>query len=152
MNEQKIPPEITAILGLTKYEIRILESIPNMGKQISTISRTTKIPRTSLLYILRKLEKRKLVKSNKNGKYTYWRSIIKYLFPKIFNQGVTILKGKEELFSVLEKIGELPNNTRISGIQPSKSIVEVVKKVPLDKINILNKKIKDKGKKIKKVQ
>ncbi len=141
---KEIPQDATNILGLTKYDRKILEAISGVAKQISTISRITKLPRTSLLYRLRGLEKRKLVMPVKNGKFTHWKSKLPLLLPKILNQGVTVLKGKNELFSVFEKIVELPRNSRVYGIQPDKSIVQAINKNSLEELLKINKVIKDK--------
>lgn len=58
-------------------ERKILLSLEKMGKNVSQISELTGIPRTSLLYMLKKLEARKIVRkvtsANGSGKRVIWR-------------------------------------------------------------------------------
>lgn len=146
MDKHKIPQATIDILGLTKYEIKIIETISNIGKKVSTISRITKIPRTSLLYILKALEKRRLVAPVKIGKYTYWKSntINAFRILKNSKSDVIIYDGLEEVLTIFDKLTEQPMHARVQGIQPDKSITSLLKKMPLERAVEINKKIKSK--------
>ncbi len=144
MDKYDIPEQAVSLLGLTVYEKKILESITNMGKRVSTIARLTKIPRTSLLYVLKRLKARKLVRSIKQDKQVYWKSALTHILPRINNQDTVTLRGLPSLVDVLKRITDLPTNSRLSGIQPSKSIVQVVKKIPFDELMNVNAIIKKK--------
>lgn len=62
------------LFGLNPAEKKIIKSLTKLAKNSAVISRHTEIPKTSLTYILRKLEKRKLIIKIEKGKKVYWKS------------------------------------------------------------------------------
>ena len=132
MSKQEIQPEISHVLGLTKQENKIMWAISDVAMQVSTVARVTNLPRTSLLYILRNLEKRSLVGRSKNGKYTYWKSNAISTF-KVFENSTTnvvVYNGLKDIFTIFDKLTELPIHARVQGLQPDKSIMMLLKKMP----------------------
>lgn len=140
MSKQEIQPEISRILGLTRQENKIMWAISDMAKQISTIARLTGIPRTSLLYILRNLEKRNLVRSLRNGKYTNWKSNTINAFRMLKNatSEITVHNGVPSIMNILERLANQPRNSRVKGIQPDNSIKYVLRKVPTEFLHMIN--------------
>lgn len=69
------------ILDLTTLERNILITTWNMGKDLSSISRAISVPRTSLLYSLKKLQKRRLIKLVPDGgsRGGYWKCNIPHI-------------------------------------------------------------------------
>jgi hypothetical protein len=63
------------ILGLSESERKILIAAWNIAKSLSNVSRLSGVPAGSLPYMLKKLEKRHLVRRfEPMGKAPYWRS------------------------------------------------------------------------------
>lgn len=146
MHSTELSPEIANILGLRKHEKLVLSAISSESKHISLISRHTKIARTSLLYILKKLEKRGLVIRIQIQKMYYWKSDTVNALRAINNSGseITVYEGKESILNMYERLIDLPQNTRIKGIQPDKSIKQAIKHVDVKEWDRINKIIKDK--------
>ena len=65
----------SVILGLKENEVSILKALSHSEMMISDLSTQTKIPRTSLYYILPKLEERGFVKEVKQAKKVFWRKM-----------------------------------------------------------------------------
>lgn len=61
-------------LGFSPTEKSVFDSLIflKIGMNVSTIARTSKLPRSTVLYTLRKFEGRKLVRRTIQGKRTYW--------------------------------------------------------------------------------
>jgi hypothetical protein len=146
MSKQEMQPEISRILGLTKQENKIMWAISDMAKQISDIARITKLPRTSLLYILRGLERRNLVKSLRDRKYTYWKSNTINAFRMLKNTAseVVIHNGIPAIMTIFDRLINQPKNSRIKGLQPDKSLGYALKKFDSHTLGVLNSAIKDK--------
>lgn len=146
MSKQEIQPEISRILGLTKQENKIMWAISDMAKHVSDIARITKLPRTSLLYILRGLEKRNLVKSLKNRKYTYWKSntINAFRMLKNVTSNVVIHNGLESIMSIFEQLTNQSYNSRVKCIQPDSSIKYALRKIEASTWKTLNDVVKAK--------
>jgi predicted transcriptional regulator len=145
MSKQEIQPEISRILGLTKQENKIMWAISDMAKHISDIARITKLPRTSLLYILKNLEKRNLVRSLKNKKYTYWKSNTINAFRMLKNTAseIVVHNGVPAMTTIFDRLINQPRNSRIKGIQPDKSLKFALKKFDSKILNTLNSAIRD---------
>ena len=73
MHERSDPFEL---FGLNPSEKKIILAISKLGKSVAMISRHAGIPRTSILYILKKLQKKSYVWSTIVGKRKFWRSNI----------------------------------------------------------------------------
>ncbi len=145
MDNKKIPQAISTILGLSRQENAILSAISDMAKQISTIARLTKLPRTSLLYILKNLEKRNLVKPIKINKHKYWKSNTINAFRMLRNATPEIIvhNGIPEILNIFERLANQPFNSRIRAIQPDNSIKYALRKVPVKFLYSINTAIKD---------
>lgn len=159
-----IDTEIAKILGLHKDEVIILHTLYNKPLRIADISKETKIPRTSLYYMLPKLKDRKLIIQTKINKKVYWDknsdehilNSYKKIIESISNNTIgttktiskdsqiTILIGASNLESVFFDILKLAPKSRAYGIQPGISLLEVIKKMPLEHIIPFNKKLKQK--------
>jgi len=166
----KISKENAEILGLSKAELSIIDSLElkdSKSKDLSilNIGKATGIPRTSLYYMLPKLEKRGFIEMKRNNKKIFWRKSRNEDFHKKYlktienviekkpntnspvsgNDAVKILRGATQLFTVFSDLENLSNKNRVFAIQPDASLVQVVKKVPTtDAIRFCDI-IKDKG-------
>lgn len=123
---QKI--DTTRVLGLNSKEETILKVVMSSPMSVSDIARHSKIPRTSLLYMLKKLCHRGLVAREKRGKRILWKSNSFVASKKISNQDIVIYQGVRSIFQIFEKWTSLPKNTRIAGIQPDKSLRQSLRK------------------------
>ena len=146
MNRPEITPEIAKILGLRKQEMLIMSAISGMGKHVSMIARHTKIPRTSLLYILQGLKKRNLVKKVKIQKMYYWKSNTINALRALNNvrSEITVHDGKDSIMKMYDRLLDLPFNARVKGIQPDNSIKQALRHVDISEWNEINKVIKEK--------
>lgn len=154
--------EAAQILGLQEEEVLILQTLETGPCKISSISKQTKIPRTSLYYMLPKLENRKLISRQKINKKNLWRKIpdediansYKKILEKISNNTsrtvktisnksqLTFYYGNNQVVNVLKEISNLPPHSRFYGIQPESSIVSAVKNSKVDDIIDFNNKVK----------
>ena len=166
----KISKENAEILGLSKAELSIIDSLEardskNKDLSIINIAKVTGIPRTSLYYMLPKLEKRGFIEMKRNNKKIFWRKSrdedfqrkylrtledvtekeLKQFSPIGDDNRIQVLRGTNQLLTVFNELIELPNRTRIFGIQPDLSLVEVVKKIPMKKALEICDGIKDKN-------
>jgi hypothetical protein len=140
----KIGIESNEVLGLKPNESKILDAISSKELSISEISRKTRIPRTSLLFILNKLKDRTLVQIVKNGKRSLWKSNLNESitdFKRLHNY-TEYYKGKDELMTIINMIPKLPKYSRILGIQPQTSLRFAMRKLPYDKILEINNIVK----------
>lgn len=166
----KISKENAEILGLSKAELSIIDSLEardskNKDLSIINIAKVTGIPRTSLYYMLPKLEKRGFIEMKRNNKKIFWRKSrdedfqrkylrtledvtekeLKQFSPIGDDNRIQVLRGTNQLLTVFNELIELPSRTRIFGIQPDLSLVEVVKKIPMKKALEICDGIKDKN-------
>ncbi len=141
------------MMGLTDAERAIITATSQYARSISQISRKTKVPRSSLLYILRKLQERSLVRAvrHENGKWTKWVSTIdktirhlNYVSHK-GDQLVEVYYGSAAIFEMFEKIIILPKNSRLLALQPDSSIRYALRKNKVDDFLRVNKGIKNKA-------
>ncbi len=140
------------ILGLNHSEKKILESTSKLALPISTIARMTGIPRTSILYILKKLQKRALVKKiATDGNIPFWKSDLSKVIAQIgMNREkggsvFSIYRGAKQIFAIFEEFAALPKNSRVIGIQPNRSLLNALRKNKLKDLLRINEQIKDKG-------
>lgn len=159
-----IDSKTAKILGLTKDEVLVIEKITNTPLKIAEISTQTSIPRTSLYYMLPKLEDRGFIEQIRQGKKILWiksknikttyekalgtliDSNEEHLTPHIFSEKtkVTVLR-KEKIVQIFEDISNLTPRTRIYGIQPDVSFMQAVEYMPLAKLVEINNIIKQKN-------
>ncbi len=141
------------MMGLTDAERAIITATSQYARSISQISRKTKVPRSSLLYILRKLQERSLVRAvrHENGKWTKWVSTIdktirhlNYVSHK-GDQLVEVYYGSAAIFEMFEKIIILPKNSRLLALQPDSSIRYALRKNKVDDFLRVNKGIKNRA-------
>ncbi len=67
-----IPLQKLEMFGLTESEKKIITSLSKIGKYPSQIASHTGIPRSSIQYMLKKLEKKTLVKTRRIEGKTIW--------------------------------------------------------------------------------
>lgn len=159
-----IDVQIAKILGLHKDEVTIIQTLGTDSLRIADISKGSRIPRTSLYYMLPKLMERKLVKQIKIDKKVYWKknsdedilNSYKKIIESLSNNTVGITKkiskeseltihiGIPSLESIFFDILNLTPKSRVYAIQPGISLLEVVKKMPFKNAVMFNKKIKQK--------
>ena len=139
------------MMGLTDAERAIITATSQYARSISQISRKTNIPRSSLLYMLHRLQERSLVKpmKHKNGKWTRWLSTIDKTIRQLNyvshkgDQLVEVYYGSAAIFEMFEKIIVLPKNSRLLALQPDSSIRYALRKNKVDDFLRVNKGIKN---------
>jgi hypothetical protein len=129
-------------LGLQPTEKAIIKAVEYSPRNISDIARDTKIPRTSLLYMLKKLQRRKLVIQKKQGRRTLWESNLTVASKQMPDKNITVYRGVPTIFKIMEEWTTLPKNTRVVGIQPDKSIKQSLRKNSLSNWLRINEGIK----------
>jgi predicted transcriptional regulator len=73
------------LLGLKPSEQKIILTISKMAKPVALIARHAGFPRSSVVYMLKKLQEKSYVKARKDGKKTTWRSNISNIMQYIHN-------------------------------------------------------------------
>jgi predicted transcriptional regulator len=160
----QIDSKTAKILGLHKDEVLVLEKLDGATLKIAELSQETKIPRTSLYYMLSRLEDRGFVHQVKQGKKILWtkskdimsthKKALSALLDKEEANILTSLISKETKVSVLrdkkiiqifEDISNLAPRTRIYGVQPDTSFVQAVEYIPLTDLIKINNTIKQKN-------
>ena len=159
-----------SILGLNEEQALIIKAISSASKNISEIAEEAKIPRTSILAHLRKLEKRQMVKRVMHGKRAYWVANDSETLEKSFYKNLAELKignaddhssilqssedikityhhGVKSIYKIWDEISNLPKHTRIYGIQPDASFGLAIKSgladMSLNKLVEINNRIKE---------
>jgi len=159
--------ETVQLLGLSAAENRLLKTLQSGEFSVTDLSKTTKIKRTSLYPLLKKLKARGLVTTRRHGRRHRWHATSKQrLQTKLFslahhhevteetgdqivgiipsqNSEYHVYHGRAKLVQIYEEIGHLPRHTRLYGIQPNVSALSVMKKFPYDRLVQLNQNIKD---------
>ncbi len=145
------------ILGLTLHEIEVLEALQTQEQSISGLARLTKIPRTTLYTTVDSLSERTLVNTRKDANQTIVslsdRSRIDaVLFSETSlvqsddnwakSPDFKIIYGLENLIDVYQKICE-QKNKRVYSIQPTRSMLAVIKKVSPEKLVELNEMVRN---------
>lgn len=158
----QIDSKIAKILGLHKDEVLILQKLTSEPLRIADISKETKIPRTSLYYMLPKLEDRKFITQIKIEKKVYWKKnsdeqiltsykkIVESISTNTLGETkkvskdtqITFYHGNDQVINILREVSSLPPHSRFYGIQPESSIIAAVNNNPLDSIIDFNHKVK----------
>lgn len=158
-----IDSKTAKILGLDKDDLFVLQKLDAKSLKIAEISKETKIPRTSLYYMLPKLENRGFIYQTKKGSKIFWRKNknIKDTYEKALNALITpeeqnvsfnissdktkisVLK-KEKILQIFEDIANLAPRTRIYGIQPDTSFLHAIEYISLEHLLRINNVIKQK--------
>lgn len=161
-----ISKENALLLGLDSVELSILKKI-EVGKfLISEISTMCNIPRTSLYYILPRLEQRGFIKKRRENKKILWSSEksedIQQKYTSIFFQNKNITdknvqldiskssvlqlhQGNKQVIQVFDDIASMLPHSRFYGIQPEKSIMGAVTRNPISEIIKFNRVINAKS-------
>jgi len=161
----KLDSKTAKLLGINNTELRILSCIEKTALTISQLSIASKIPRTSLYYILPSLTERYLVIKTKDANKIYWKKNsdeqikfnIQNALDKISNQNesnftsvisqsseITFYHGAKNMEQIFEEIASTPVNARWFGIQPGPSIMDLIPKVSIEIITKFNKTVKNK--------
>lgn len=140
----------SSLLGLSKQEEKIFTSLPTEGGfNVSEIARESKTPRMSVYLALHSLKKRGLADYSRKGKRRLWKKLSDQAFSQLMittakaiydnkdkievkhgeNNGFVILRGLNNLFTIFERIASGHKGERLVGIQPTGSMVHVMKKL-----------------------
>lgn len=158
----QITKETAEILNLSKEEVLILTILQDAPLRIADISTQTKIPRTSLYYMLPKLKGREFVKQIKIDKKVHWKrnsnqyilssykKVIEAFSDNTLEMTKTISKetqiifyqGNKQVLNVLRELSNAPFKSRVYGIQPEASIVGAIENNPLQDLVNFNQKVK----------
>jgi len=148
-------PELGKIFKFSKSEEKILAVLNSTeGANVSDISKKSKVPRMTTYLALDSLKQRGLVLYTKKGKRRLWKKeadkdiaskllkvsrLVSDNFDKQHihhnkNTGFTIYRGLNSLFEIFERISNGNKNQRLLGIQPTKSMLNVVNKLSWKKL------------------
>lgn len=149
------------ILELTDTEVKILQSASSVIS-VAELARLTKIPRTSLVYMLSSLTKRGLLKKIKNKKrFFYIKNSIEEIqnltnkIPQFFDPSLSVFtlptykdirvyKGVDAIMKIqLETMGSVPIHSRIKAMQTNISLTSLFDNTPVDYTIKFNKLISD---------
>ncbi len=152
------------ILGLSLDEKRIIQVTAKYAKSMSDIARLAKIPRSSVPYMLKKLEQRgfmKEIRMDKTQKRSHWRSEMQKplralgeMPPIVFagglslqsaHAGIVTYHGTGAILDIFERLIDMPKNSRLIAFQPDKSFKSALKKIKIMDILRLNEGIKRKA-------
>lgn len=160
-----ITKKSATILGLSESEVVVIEALSSKELVISELAIQTEIPRTSLYYILPKLQERGFIEKMKRSKKTIWKKVEDKEIYRIHEDALKDFKNEEtgnitkqvssvtnvafhygnnNVLSVFDEISDMPQKSRFYGIQPELSIVGAVERNPIEEIIKFNRKIKDK--------
>lgn len=154
-------PQFTKLLGITKHELQVLRCTEFEKKSITEISKTTKIPRTTLYTAIDSLTARGLVQKNNIGNKTIIsvtdRTKINSLLFTESTRGNSdieieelndfkkpnfeVVYGVASLIGIYEKISN-SKNERVFAIQPTLSMQSAVSAISPEKLVSINKAIK----------
>jgi len=155
------------LLGLSRAEEKVLFIIASEKLSVSEISRRSKIPKTTLNYVVRKLENRGLLEYIKKGERKLWMisdahdlcnrfTALGESFGGRTGEGITtisisrntrveIYQGTESLYKLWGKFVSLHKTERLYAIQPDKSfnsaISHIIKKLSFKDLVDMNEKI-----------
>lgn len=158
----QITQDMAQILNLSKEEVLILNLINETPLRIAEISKQTKIPRTSLYYMLPRLKNRKFIIEKRVNKKVHYQknspqdiiNSYKKIFETLSNTHIgsstqiskdteiTFYNGNDQVINVLREIAALPFQNRFYAIQPEASIVAAINNNPLESILDFNYKVK----------
>lgn len=154
------------LLDLSKEENKALKAFEDVALNISELADRSKIGRTSLYPILKRLHRRGLVSYSYHGKRKYWRSIsLPSLQERLFSMaenhrasnktlekevGIVasqesaykIYRGRKKLIQIYEDISKLPKTTRVYGVQPNASVDGAIKNLASKELIKINESIK----------
>ncbi|MEN9921525.1 MAG: hypothetical protein RLZZ517_503 [Candidatus Parcubacteria bacterium] len=161
----KIKPETLKILGISRVELQILNSLDSKDLTILDISKQTSIPRTSLYYTLSLLQERGFISKYKLHKKILWKktedSKIKELLQEAtvnFTQSqvntttqtvdtttsITFYRGVSDMISFFNELVQTPKESRWYGIQPGPSVIDLLSKANVQNIIDFNHQVKNK--------
>lgn len=146
------------LLGLLLSERKILNTFAVSKKySLAEIVRLAKVPRTTALHALHKLESRGLVSKEAFGKRVVWKKIESEKISKEIDllvglsssnrltSGFISLSGIESIKGKMWELFEgLPRGASLSGIQTAESALLEIKKIGIEEIARFNKYISDK--------
>ncbi|MCF7864891.1 MAG: hypothetical protein K9M11_00090 [Candidatus Pacebacteria bacterium] len=152
--------ENALLLGLDSNDLSIIKSLSKQKLVISELSILSNIPRTSLYYILPRLEQRGFIKKRQEKKKIYWSTEkiedVQKKYASLFLQNKEITKknltvdiskssalvlnqGNENVIQVFEDIAKMAPHSRFYGIQPEKSIIGAITLNPISEIIKFNR-------------
>jgi predicted transcriptional regulator len=157
-----ISNEISKLLALSKEDALILNILESEVLNIADISKQTKIPRTSLYYMLPKLQERELIKQIKVTKKLFWEKNsdehILNSYTKVIESlsnntpgitktiskesSITFYQGNKQVINVLRELSHAPPRSRVYGIQPETSIIGAIENNHLHDLIDFNHQVK----------
>ena len=153
----KIKPKSLKILGISRSQLHILNTLEDSDLTILDISKQTSIPRTSLYYTLLQLQERGFVTKYKLHRKILWKKTenaqIKESFQDAIenftdnktksiiqtvdkDSSITLYRGVSDMIAFFKELVETPKEARWYGIQPGPSVLDLLSKAnPQDIIN-----------------
>lgn len=142
------------LFGLTKHEERVLDATFT-PKLVATIAIDAKVPRTSVDSIVQRLTSRGLLRKIRRSKRCYYQKISReqivknflpnqttlmeeYTFPLFEGSKIVVHFGDENLLKIYENVYTTHAHRRVYGIQPTKSALNIFKKVSQEQIDQIN--------------
>lgn len=148
------------ILGLNAREQRVCDALETNPKIVAEIAHDTGLPRTSVDAIVARLTARGILKKQKREKHIYYRRNLdrallqmlfpqsplpmgKYTIPLLEKAGILVHSGQDALVKLYESLYTHVTKKRVYGIQPTASALHILKKVPRDTVQHINKTISE---------
>lgn len=153
-------------MGLTRVEAKILAVLKQkLSWTVTNLSETVKIPRTTVHFLLNKLQKRSFAEKIKIKNHQEWKfsgdtnlsaKLRKWLShleiqseilggAETAGLGVEIYKGKRKIEEAYKKILSVGQSNRVYALQGSKSAQIILKKISGEYLFDFHKKFKSKG-------
>lgn len=156
------------LLGLSKNELKVVESLFTSPKLVADIARNIKLPKTTINYIVLKLKKRGLIFALPYGKRHSWSLVDNFNLVESFtslaqlfikdghtdiktisiskNTRIQLYRGTKSLYKLWLIMSSLPRLERLYAIQPDSSfnlaLNHFLKHFSYDEINEINHRIK----------
>jgi len=142
------------ILGFSKHEKTVWNNLNTHGQIIAELTRATKLPRMTVHKIARRLVERGLAVRKKRNKRFYYHKIDSSVITKVILEselqhthsdsmgisGIVVHAGVSNMLQLIDHLADA-KQVRWSLMQSTMNAEMLTKKVPREKIELLNKKI-----------
>jgi predicted transcriptional regulator len=150
------------LLGLNKPQATVLHALHTKSMTLPEIAVSTRVPRTSLYYMLKTLTDRGLIHKQKRNNTWMWSAIPIHevlrthrealeqctgktntsLSTSVDRGHVTVHTSNDATMSIFDELSNLPAHSRFYGIQPRESLIQAITNNDLVRIAAINQRIK----------
>ncbi len=163
-----IDKKSSVLLGLCANDVTILKALSFKEQAVSDLALSTQIPRTSLYYMLPRLQERGFLEKVRRSRKILWRKASDEDICNAYEEAlkrfkgasdaengggssevraisdaarIGLYQGNEKVLTVFDEILSMPPKSRFFGIQPEQSIIAAVTRNPIEKIISFNQRI-----------